>query len=460
MNEMRKWWPGLILVAVLWIVAAWRTMPQVEADLVAQAQAALKDTILDKVKLEAAGRDVTFSAQAFSATGRESAVGIVRSVPGIRRVHDLAQLVAEAKPYQWSAKRELTRVVLEGFVPLPATRTKLAEGARAIMNGGEVADQMAFGRGAPTRFDAAALIGLDQLNRLKEGSVRIEDMRLWISGMARETGAREAIAAALKSLPEGFSVAENKVAAPPYVFHAYKDPVAGTITLSGFVPDQAAKTAIVQAVAHKFFNERLVDQLKISAGAPSGFARAAIYTLSELSRLNSGTGELSDTQVKVNGDALHEAAAAQIRASFERGAPQGYKAQGEIAIKPLASAVDPIVCQQLFREMLGKATIQFESGSAAINADSNGLIDKLTEIALRCPTSRIEIAGHTDADGDAQANKALSERRAKAVADVLVRNGLPADRFKAEGYGSSQPIASNDTDDGKAQNRRIEFLIR
>ena len=51
-------------------------------------------------------------------------------------------------------------------------------------------------------------------------------------------------------------------------------------------------------------------------------------------------------------------------------------------------------------------------------------------------------------------------KRAQAVADYLVRAGLPSDRFKAMGYGSLQPVASNDTDEGKAQNRRIEFLVR
>ncbi|PNA31448.1 OmpA family protein, partial [Pseudomonas sp. MPR-AND1A] len=80
--------------------------------------------------------------------------------------------------------------------------------------------------------------------------------------------------------------------------------------------------------------------------------------------------------------------------------------------------------------------------------------------ALRCPTTNIEVAGHTDADGEDSFNQALSEKRAQSVIDYLVKAGLPADRFTAVGYGSTQPVAGNDTDDGKAQNRRIEFLVR
>ena len=65
--------------------------------------------------------------------------------------------------------------------------------------------------------------------------------------MARELGGREAIAAALKNLPEGFSIAANDVKAPPYIFQAYKDPVAVTLTLTGYVPDNNVHAAMVAA---------------------------------------------------------------------------------------------------------------------------------------------------------------------------------------------------------------------
>jgi OOP family OmpA-OmpF porin len=79
---------------------------------------------------------------------------------------------------------------------------------------------------------------------------------------------------------------------------------------------------------------------------------------------------------------------------------------------------------------------------------------------LRCPNANIEVAGHTDADGEEPANQALSEKRAQAVTDYLVKAGLPANRFSSVGYGSTQPIAGNDSDQGKAQNRRIDFVVR
>jgi OOP family OmpA-OmpF porin len=87
-------------------------------------------------------------------------------------------------------------------------------------------------------------------------------------------------------------------------------------------------------------------------------------------------------------------------------------------------------------------------------------MDRLVEIALRCPTASLEISGHTDTDGDEDANMRLSERRAQAVLEYMLRAGLPGDRLVAVGHGQEQPVASNDTAEGKAQNRRIEFTVR
>jgi OmpA-OmpF porin, OOP family len=455
-----KWWPGVVPLVILWIFAVWSNMGAVEADLSARSTAALKDAVLDKTRVSVEGRDVAIAADAFSDAGRRSAVASVEAVPGVRLVNDETRLVPEAKPFVWSAERDVVRVTLSGSAPLPSVKGKLSDAARAALGGVEVADQMNLARGAPPRFEAAALLLIDQIAKLKDGKITLSNTGVTLSGMARELGGREAIAAALKNLPEGFSVAANDVKAPPYVFQAYKDPVAVTLTLSGNVPDNNVHAAIAQAASRKFFSEKVVDNLKPSIGAPSGFAAAVVPALGALSRLSTGTLVVSDREVKLSGDALYDAAAAQIRAGLGKDFPQNFQFKPDISVKPASAPVDPTVCQQLFAELLGKAKVRFESGQASIDPDSTGLLDRLVEIALRCPTSNIEVGGHTDTDGEDATNQALSERRAQAVVDYLVKAGLPASRFTAVGYGSTQPVATNDTDDGKAQNRRIEFLVR
>ena len=454
-----KWWPGVIPLIVLWAFAIWTNTAPLEADLSARSAAALKDIVLDKTSIAVAGRDVSLGAEAFAEDGRRGAVAAVEAVPGVRLVNDDTRLVAEARPFVWSAERDVAKVTLRGSAPLPAVRTKLLDTARAAL-GVEIADQMTLARGAPSRFDGAAQLLLEQIGKLQDGKVTISDTGVALSGMTRELGGREAIAAALKNLPEGFKVTANEVKAPPYVFQAYKDPVAVTLTLSGYVPDDKVHAAIIASASRRFFSEKVVDNLKTSIGAPGGFSAAVMPAMGALSRLSTGTLVVSDREVKLSGDALYDGAAAQIRAGMGKDFPQNFQFKADISTKPAVAPVDATVCQQLFSELLGKAKIRFESGRTTIDPDSAGLLDHLVETASRCPAVNIEVAGHTDTDGDEAANQLLSEKRAQAVVDDLVKAGLPPGRFTAVGYGSSQPVAPNESEDGKAQNRRIEFVVR
>jgi OOP family OmpA-OmpF porin len=152
-----NWWPGLVPLALLWVLAAWNSTLPVEADLAARSAESLRDTVLDRTRIAVAGRDVTLSADAFSEDGRRSAVGQVEAVPGVRLVADNTRLIAEVKPFVWSAERDVVRVTLGGYAPLPASRQRLLDAARSALGGVEVADRMSLARGAPSRFDAAAL---------------------------------------------------------------------------------------------------------------------------------------------------------------------------------------------------------------------------------------------------------------------------------------------------------------
>src|ERR1700722_7782954 len=166
-----KWWPGVIPLVVFWAIAAWMSTAPLEADLAARSTSALKDTVLDKSRIAVAGRDVTFAADAFSEDGRRSALAAVEAVPGVRIVNDETRLVPEARPFVWSAERDVARVTLSGNSPLPASKSKLLEAARAGLGGVEVVDEINLARGAPPHFDNAALLLLDQVGKLKDGKI-------------------------------------------------------------------------------------------------------------------------------------------------------------------------------------------------------------------------------------------------------------------------------------------------
>lgn len=103
--------------------------------------------------------------------------------------------------------------------------------------------------------------------------------------------------------------------------------------------------------------------------------------------------------------------------------------------------------------------IQFKTGTAELTAESKEILDKGYTVISENPKLKIDVVGHTDSDGSAQLNLDLSNRRAKAVADYLIAKGVNASQLKAYGMGQTKPIATNDTPEGKALNRRVEFVV-
>lgn len=116
-------------------------------------------------------------------------------------------------------------------------------------------------------------------------------------------------------------------------------------------------------------------------------------------------------------------------------------------------------CEARLREAAMAGAILFESSSARLDAKSNSTLDAIVAVAKTCDKGRIRIEGHTDSSGRALKNKQLSASRAAAVADYLRKAGVPKSRLVAVGIGQDQPVTSNATPEGRAQNRRIEFKV-
>jgi outer membrane protein OmpA-like peptidoglycan-associated protein len=103
--------------------------------------------------------------------------------------------------------------------------------------------------------------------------------------------------------------------------------------------------------------------------------------------------------------------------------------------------------------------IFFETASFALLPASTAELNNLVGLMKATPALRIEVGGHTDNVGNDAANQLLSEQRANAVRDFLVKQGIDASRVVAKGYGETKPVATNETDEGRAQNRRTEVTV-
>lgn len=103
--------------------------------------------------------------------------------------------------------------------------------------------------------------------------------------------------------------------------------------------------------------------------------------------------------------------------------------------------------------------VTFDVDSSTLKPQFRATLDQIAQSLQTYPNSLIDVYGHTDSTGSDQYNQALSERRAKTVADYLTMRGVSGPRVRSLGYGESMPIASNDTDSGRALNRRVEIKI-
>uniref|UniRef100_Q01WW6 OmpA/MotB domain protein n=1 Tax=Solibacter usitatus (strain Ellin6076) TaxID=234267 RepID=Q01WW6_SOLUE len=103
--------------------------------------------------------------------------------------------------------------------------------------------------------------------------------------------------------------------------------------------------------------------------------------------------------------------------------------------------------------------IAFDSGSATLKPASQTQLNNIATVLNNCPGVRLDIAGYTDNVGSAESNLRLSRNRANSVVAVLVKEGVPRERFNAEGYGEEDPVADNSIEQGRAQNRRVAMRV-
>jgi outer membrane protein OmpA-like peptidoglycan-associated protein len=102
--------------------------------------------------------------------------------------------------------------------------------------------------------------------------------------------------------------------------------------------------------------------------------------------------------------------------------------------------------------------IHFDTGKATIQPDSENVLGEIAKLLQQDANLKLRVEGHTDNQGNAAANQALSEKRAQAVVVWLTAHNVPAGRLTAKGLGPTQPVADNSTDDGRAKNRRVELV--
>lgn len=473
----RGLWTGGIaafLFALLALIGIWTTAPGIERDLETRAAAALAAAGVSNVTASADGRTITLTGPARDPAARDAALAAA-AVFGVSRVVDAfgaAPPGSAAAGYRFQADWDGAALALSGLMPSLDDQESLVADARDVFPRARIADSLRVQPNPPAEsWPDAAKGALRALRALAKGRVVIEGATVTLSGVAPSEAARGQAGDLLAGLPEPYTmlldIEVGDVAPPatpaPYRFGAAYD--GASLALSGALPSPAARDALKAGLG----KTPLDDKTRIDPAAPDGaFADAAGTLLTALlGRTASFTLALEDRTIALAAIAPDAKAAKAIEAALQD-LPAAYDWRATVDLAgaapaaPLASPGESPAraCQAAMSAALAETPVVFASASAALPDSAGTLVDSLAAIAATCPAARIEIAGHTDASGNAARNVALSEDRAAALEAALIVKGVDAARLSAKGYGAARPVAANDSDANKARNRRIEVIVR
>lgn len=469
---MRKLLGALVLgagVAGLGVWGAGHQAKTMQAE-IGQEAAQVVQASVHGVQARVSGRDITVSGYADSEAERENILTALNAVDGRRVVRDEMVVLPVAAPFTFEAEKSAQGLALSGHVP--------SEGARKALGAG--AEALTLAAGAPVQWSQAATAALAALGPLDAGAVALRDAQVIVTGQAATPVEKQASLAALSALPEGYGadvVIEVADDGQPDFDLSY-DAATGMTLEGGKLPKGLSRVDVAQALgvsdvagdlpttfgedadalgalralgdwAPEFDSLRYsrvggnatlegdllpgVDGELVAAGLTAALPGATV-TLAETTRLpDEGT-------LRVN-------ARTGLREVFTSGfwLPQ-------VDFTPSLES-----CTAQAGDILEKAKINFVTGSARLGARSVRAVNALASVLRSCTAEgglTLELGGHTDNTGDPAANMVLSAERAQAVRDALVARGIAPEAVTAAGFGASQPIADNTTEEGRAANRR------
>lgn len=259
--------------------------------------------------------------------------------------------------------------------------------------------------------------------------------------------------------PGGYDVArkvdwDGDIMVPLVEGNLYVAAVDGKVTIAGVVANAEERQVLLDTAVRRYGLDNVTDQLTVAENIKP---LANLDQLIDGFDLDNGVLKLKSGQATISGEVIGEERKNSIAENMAALLGDAYELSNRIkAVQP----PENIICQAQLVETMSASKIYFELGKAAIKPESDALLMAVTDILLECPKANIEVAGHTDSAGSDSVNVPLSQARAQSVVDYLLEKGIAADRLSSVGYGSAKPIDSNDTQEGRAANRRIEFTVK
>lgn len=330
-----------------------------------------------------------------------------------------------------------------------------------------------IGLGVPSpNWAKAAELSIRALAEIGQGSVTLSDADISLLAAQgtnpilfdRVVGELENALPAVFALHAVLPEPEEEAPEGPIEFTATRSPE-GLVQLRGRVGDETLRNMTDSFARAAFGSEQVHTATRIVPDLPMDWPIRVLAGLDALSQLHHGAVTVTPDSVILSGVSHEEDARARITGQLSEKLGEAQEFALSITYEkppePEDALPDPEICEARIAEVQSARKIAFEPGSATVAADSRDTVTQIAEILRECGPIRMEIQGHTDSQGREEMNQNLSQARAQSILNELRGRRVPTSTFTAVGYGETQPIADNGTEEGREENRRIEFrLIR
>ncbi|OJY32208.1 MAG: hypothetical protein BGP11_02225 [Rhodobacterales bacterium 65-51] len=327
------------------------------------------------------------------------------------------------------------------------------------------------GLGVPTPSWAEAVeAGIKAVEALGGGSITFSDADVTLLA---EPGASQAtfdqvVGELQTALPAVFSLKSTLPPKPdakaqgPAEFTATLSPE-GRVQLRGRLTDALLKSAVDSYARARFGADQVYTATRFDEDLPDGWPVRVLAGLEALAELHDGRLTVRADTVDLTGVSGNQGSRARVSqilsGKLGQGQPFRVNVRYDEALDPFAALPSPQECAAELNKAVATSKINFAPGSAEIDGPTGETMEALAKILLGCPVMKLEIAGHTDAQGSTEGNLALSQARAEAVLLALQGRRVDISGMVAKGYGEGLPIADNGTEEGREANRRIEFTL-
>lgn len=259
------------------------------------------------------------------------------------------------------------------------------------------------------------------------------------------------LAAWAQTAPSSGALVEN--AAPPAQAGAAAN---GQVVAGGQVPDEATRVAVLEGLRKIYGANAVIDRIEVVgsvATPPNWSANVQKLITPDLKQVRKGQLQIEGTQMVVTGEVANEAVRQKVVSDMATSLNPTYTIRNNLRVPAGGNQ------QEAIDGILAKQTVEFELGSAMLTARGRNVLDEILKPLSQIGDRQVAIIGHTDNSGSREGNLTLSLARADSVKGYLVEKGIDPQRLTTSGVGPDQPIADNDSTDGRARNRRIEMRI-